>query len=155
PAHHCPVRFPGCRPAPVRQSEMLYISEVNDSILARQSFARLLVEILKAILPAFIALATLYVITTRVRGQAVTDIYLSLGAISTVLALLLLNLRRFRTDSHFGIDRGSLLVSTLGRWIALIGILLGLGYVTQYSEDYSRIIVVSWAVITPVLLVIA
>jgi putative colanic acid biosynthesis UDP-glucose lipid carrier transferase len=128
---------------------------VSDSILVRQSFARVLVEVLKAVLPGLISFTSLYVIATTFRGQAFTDFYVALAAISTVLALLLLNVRRFRSSAHFDLDRGSLIVSTLVRWVALLGILLILGYVTKSSEVYSRIIMVSWAITTPMLLVIA
>jgi putative colanic acid biosynthesis UDP-glucose lipid carrier transferase len=127
---------------------------VNDSILVRQSFARVLVEVLKAILPALVSLVSLYVTTVYVRGQEFNQIYVTLAAVATVLTLLLLNVRRFGTASHFGLDRGALVLSTLCRWIAILCILLALGYVTKSSEDYSRIILVSWALATPVLLLV-
>lgn len=132
-----------------------YILRVNDNILVRQSLAGGALDILKAVLPAIISLASLYLITTQLRGQPFTQIYVTLAAISTVLVLLLLNLRRFGDSSHFGLDRGGLILSTLGRWVAMICILLVLGYVTKTSEAYSRIVIVTWAVVTPFLLVAA
>jgi putative colanic acid biosynthesis UDP-glucose lipid carrier transferase len=40
------------------------------------------------------------------------------------------------------------------RWAVLVAVLLALGYVTKYSEEYSRRVVVTWVLVTPVLLVI-
>ena len=40
------------------------------------------------------------------------------------------------------------------RWAVLVAALLALGYVTKYSEEYSRRVVVTWVLVTPVLLVI-
>jgi putative colanic acid biosynthesis UDP-glucose lipid carrier transferase len=39
------------------------------------------------------------------------------------------------------------------RWAVLVASLLALGYVTKYSEEYSRRVVVTWVLVTPVLLV--
>jgi len=42
----------------------------------------------------------------------------------------------------------------LWRWAMLVACLLALGYVTRFSEQYSRRVVVTWVLVTPVLLVI-
>jgi putative colanic acid biosynthesis UDP-glucose lipid carrier transferase len=39
------------------------------------------------------------------------------------------------------------------RWSVLVACLLGLGYVTKFSEDFSRRVIVTWVLVTPVLLV--
>jgi len=40
------------------------------------------------------------------------------------------------------------------RWAVLVAALLALGYMTKYSETYSRRVVVTWVLVTPVLLVL-
>lgn len=130
-------------------------SDVTESILVRQSFGRVVVELAKALVPALISLATLYVITVYFRQQDFTQIYVALASVATALCLLLLNPRRFRSESQLSPDRSSIIASTLGRWGVLVGILFAIAYVTGYSEDFSRIIIVSWIVATPVLVVIA
>jgi putative colanic acid biosysnthesis UDP-glucose lipid carrier transferase len=47
-----------------------------------------------------------------------------------------------------------LVFSVLARWMVIIAILLGIGYVTKYSEDFSRRVVLTWVVLTPALLVV-
>ena len=42
----------------------------------------------------------------------------------------------------------------LTRWLAIVGILLAIGFVTKESADFSRKIVVSWIVATPAILIL-
>lgn len=42
----------------------------------------------------------------------------------------------------------------LTRWLAIVGILLALGFLTKESADFSRKIVVSWIVATPAVLIL-
>jgi putative colanic acid biosysnthesis UDP-glucose lipid carrier transferase len=50
--------------------------------------------------------------------------------------------------------RLELATNLLLRWAGLVAALLALGYITKYSEEYSRRVVVTWVLVTPVLLVI-
>jgi putative colanic acid biosynthesis UDP-glucose lipid carrier transferase len=40
------------------------------------------------------------------------------------------------------------------RWLVLLAVLLAIGYVTKLSEDFSRRVVLTWAVVTPLPLVL-
>ena len=46
-------------------------------------------------------------------------------------------------------------LGVIWRWVALLAILLLVGYLTRFSEHYSRRAVLTWAVLTPVPIVIA
>ncbi len=46
-----------------------------------------------------------------------------------------------------------LATNLLFRWAVLVAALLALGYMTKFSEDFSRRVVVTWVLVTPVLLV--
>ncbi len=46
-----------------------------------------------------------------------------------------------------------LATTLLLRWAVLVAALLALGYITKFSEDFSRRVVVTWVLVTPVLLV--
>jgi putative colanic acid biosynthesis UDP-glucose lipid carrier transferase len=50
--------------------------------------------------------------------------------------------------------RIELATNLLWRWAVLVACLLALGYITKFSEEYSRRVVVTWVLVTPVLLVI-
>ncbi len=47
-----------------------------------------------------------------------------------------------------------LALSVLVRWMVIVAILLGIGFVTKYTEDFSRRVVVTWVLVTPALLVV-
>jgi putative colanic acid biosysnthesis UDP-glucose lipid carrier transferase len=49
----------------------------------------------------------------------------------------------------------SIALGVVARWVALLGILLAIGYVTHFSEYYARRAVLTWAVATPVPLLVA
>ncbi|HEU5135140.1 MAG TPA: undecaprenyl-phosphate glucose phosphotransferase [Steroidobacteraceae bacterium] len=49
--------------------------------------------------------------------------------------------------------RLELATNLLMRWALMVAALLAVGYVTQFSEDFSRRVVVTWVLVTPVLLV--
>jgi putative colanic acid biosynthesis UDP-glucose lipid carrier transferase len=44
--------------------------------------------------------------------------------------------------------------SLMARWLIMLAVLLAIGYVTKFSEEFSRRIVLTWAVLTPVPLVL-
>jgi len=50
-------------------------------------------------------------------------------------------------------SRVDLATNLLWRWAVLVACLLALGYVTKFSEEYSRRVVVTWVLVTPLLLV--
>jgi putative colanic acid biosynthesis UDP-glucose lipid carrier transferase len=50
--------------------------------------------------------------------------------------------------------RLELATNLLLRWAVLVAVLLALGYITKSSEVYSRRVVVTWILVTPVLLVV-
>jgi len=106
----------------------------------------------KAVVPALVSFLSLYAIVA-IRQHAFTQIYVSLAVVSAALTLLLLNPRRFGNPLQLTFDRGTLILGTLGRWLAVLAILLAIGFGSQSTEAYSRIILGAWALVTPVLLV--
>ncbi|MBC8026531.1 MAG: undecaprenyl-phosphate glucose phosphotransferase [Steroidobacteraceae bacterium] len=51
--------------------------------------------------------------------------------------------------------RLELATNLLLRWAVLVAVLLAVGYMTKYSDTYSRRVVVTWILVTPMLLVVA
>jgi putative colanic acid biosynthesis UDP-glucose lipid carrier transferase len=49
--------------------------------------------------------------------------------------------------------RLELATNLLLRWAVLVAALLALGYITKFSENFSRRVIVTWVLLTPVLLV--
>src|SRR5690606_24218802 len=128
------------------------LDRVSENILVEQGFGRTLVDVAKAVVPALVSFLSLYAIVA-IRQHAFTQLYVSLAVVSAALTLLLLNPRRFGNPLQLTFDRGTLILGTLGRWLAVLAILLAIGFGSQSTEAYSRIILGAWALVTPVLLV--
>lgn len=128
------------------------LDRVSENMLVEQSFGRAMVDLAKAVAPALVSVITLYVIVS-LRQQPFSQLYVTLAAVSAALALLLVNPRRFGTASQLSFDASALILGTLGRWMALLAILLAIGFAAQATEEYSRIIIGAWALVTPMLLV--
>ena len=76
-------------------------------------------------------------------------VVLSILAATFTLAVL----RPGNSSSQIMSGRLELATNILLRWAVLVAALLALGYMTKYSEDFSRRVVVTWVLVTPILLV--
>jgi putative colanic acid biosynthesis UDP-glucose lipid carrier transferase len=74
---------------------------------------------------------------------------LSILAASFTLAVV----RPGNASSQLISGRLELATSLLLRWSVLVACLLALGYVTKFSEDFSRRVIVTWVLVTPLMLV--
>lgn len=64
-------------------------------------------------------------------------------------------IRRPRVDSLAILPRSwSIAASLVLRWLLLLAILIAIGYITKSSSEYSRRVILTWAVLTPVPLVV-
>lgn len=81
-----------------------------------------------------------------------SEAYQALLIIVTLLALILMD---GRPGYSFGgrVSIWSIVFPVLGSWIALLGILLIIGYATKTSSQFSRVVLFAWALATPVLIV--
>ncbi len=72
------------------------------------------------------------------------------------VAVLSLLLPRGRQDGYSPLQPKMLplALSVLVRWMIILAVLLAVGYVTKYSEDFSRRVMLTWVFCTPALLVI-
>lgn len=77
--------------------------------------------------------------------------FLVLSVVAATLTFAILGPRSH--TSQVISSRMDLATNLLWRWAVLVACLLALGYVTKFSEEYSRRVVVTWVLVTPVLLV--
>lgn len=105
---------------------------------------------LQSAVPPFIAGASLYPLT-QILGVRFSSAFLVLAILVTALAFVLLPTRAATPQLFSG--RWQLIAGLISRWAVLLGILLALAYVTKLSADYSRRVILTWALVTPVLLV--
>lgn len=101
-------------------------------------------------LPAVIAGVMFYPLT-RLYEVDYDRPFLVLSILAATLTLAVLP---SNATSQVVSGRVELATTLLWRWAVLVSALLALGYVTKFSEEYSRRVVVTWVLVTPLLLVV-
>ena len=119
----------------------------------RQSILIAFVMGAQALLPAFVAVASLYATIFALRS---TFDPLSSGiAVVAVVCLILVQPPR-EVTTQLTLPRLSAVVDVIFRWFLILAALLGIAYVTRAPlESYPRRVFVTWAVVTPALLIVA
>jgi putative colanic acid biosynthesis UDP-glucose lipid carrier transferase len=102
-------------------------------------------------LPAVLAGVMFYPLT-RIYDVEFDKGFLVLSILAAACTLAVIPSRNSSTQIVSG--RLELATNLLLRWAVLVASLLALGYITKFSEDFSRRVVVTWVLVTPVLLVI-
>ena len=130
-----------------------YQSQVSQPIIFKRGtslVAPVLLWLMDA-LPAVLAGVMFYPLT-RFYDVEFDRPFLVLSILAATLTLAVLAPRNH--TSQVIASRIELATNLLWRWAILVACLLALGYVTKFSEQYSRRVVVTWVLLTPVLLVI-
>jgi putative colanic acid biosynthesis UDP-glucose lipid carrier transferase len=107
--------------------------------------------LLRVLAPSVVAIATLYAII-RIHGLPVTRELATLLMLTCALAAVLLQQPRKATTQLLAPEFHAVM-GLMMRWSVLLGILLAIGYLTDRSGDFPRHILVTWAIVTPVLLI--
>jgi len=101
-------------------------------------------------LPAVLAGVMFYPLT-RIYEVDFDRPFVVLSILAATFTLVILPTRNPTRQIISG--RLELATNLLLRWAALVAVLLALGYITKFSENFSRRVVVTWVLVTPVLLV--
>jgi putative colanic acid biosysnthesis UDP-glucose lipid carrier transferase len=104
------------------------------------------------VMPTVVAVASMY--ATVIFFDTKFDPTSAGGVIVAVLCLILVQPPR-EVNTQFASARISAVVDVLFRWLLLLAVLLAVGYVTKSLDGYPRRIFITWAVITPVALIVA
>ena len=124
---------------------------MTQHVVTRNGFWVGFVALLQTVVPPIVAVGFLYYLVS-VFDAALAEYFNSMAVLVAILMLLLPYPAR---DPHQPIFPGSLpiVVSVLVRWAILLAALLAIAYVTKFSAHYSRRIVLTWAMVTPAMLV--
>src|ERR1700733_12944937 len=117
----------------------------------RQSILIATMMAAQAILPAFVAVASLY--ATIFAFNSGFDPLSSGIAVVAVVCLVLVQPPR-EVSTQLTSPRLSAVVDVIFRWMLLLLVLLAIGYVTKSLAEYPRRIFITWAVVTPVALIV-
>jgi putative colanic acid biosynthesis UDP-glucose lipid carrier transferase len=117
-----------------------------------RGFSIALLAFLDAIAPPMVAVGLLYTLCF-LYGAEFKGFFVVLAILAGMLSLLL---PRGRPTGSGQLVKSTLplAMGVIMRWMVIIAILLAIGFVTKYSVDFSRRVVVTWAVSTPAMLIL-
>jgi putative colanic acid biosysnthesis UDP-glucose lipid carrier transferase len=125
---------------------------MTQPVLFKQSFLIAILAGIQSVIPAVVAVVSLYL--TIVLFGIVFDRSSEAIIIVAVLCLVLVQAPR-EVSTQLTSARLSAVVDVIFRWLLLLGVMLAIGYVTKSLTDYPRRIFITWAVVTPVALVVS
>ncbi|MGA2399985.1 MAG: undecaprenyl-phosphate glucose phosphotransferase [Steroidobacteraceae bacterium] len=119
----------------------------------RQSILIATMMAAQAILPAFVAVASLYITIFALRSRF--DPLSSGIAVVAVVCLVLVQPPR-EVTAQLTSPRVSAVVDVIFRWFLILAALLGIAYITKSPlQAYPRRVFLTWAAVTPAVLIIA
>jgi hypothetical protein len=119
-------------------------------VLLKQSFLIALLTGVQALVPAVVAVASLYA-TVILFGHRF-DPSSAAMVIVGVLCLVLVQPPR-EVSTQLTSQRLSAVADVILRWLLMLAVLLAVGYVTKTLNGFPRRIFLTWATITPVALI--
>jgi putative colanic acid biosysnthesis UDP-glucose lipid carrier transferase len=123
---------------------------MTQPVLFKQSFLIAILAGVQAVMPAVVAVASLY--ATIVFFGIVFNRSSEAIIIVAVLCLILVQAPR-EVTTQLTSARISSVADVIFRWLLLLAVMLAIGYVTKSLTDYPRRIFLTWAVVTPVALI--
>ena len=125
---------------------------MTEPVVFKRSLSIAFITLLRALAPAVVAVGMIYVIA---RGYNIKfgSHFLMMAVLVGILAPTIMQPPRLNT-LQWGAGRWSLVADVLLRWFVLLAVLLAIGYVTKFSEEFSRRVVLTWAVLTPLPLIL-
>src|ERR1700676_260152 len=125
---------------------------MTQPVLFKQSFLIAVLAGIQAIMPAVVAVASLY--ATIVFFGIVFDRSSQAIIIVAVLCLILVQPPR-EVTTPLTSARISAVADVIFRWLLLLAVMLAIGYVTKSLTEYPRRIFITWALVTPIALVLS
>jgi putative colanic acid biosysnthesis UDP-glucose lipid carrier transferase len=120
-------------------------------MIFRRTFLLSLIALLKAVLPPVVVVAMLY-LTADIFSIGFGPVMTGAGVIAFALSLVLLQPPPSAT-SFMSVPPPLVVLNTVTRWAIVFAILLTIAYVAKFSAYFPRRLILTWAVLTPTLLV--
>lgn len=125
---------------------------MTEPLVLRSAFWIALLTVLRAIAPPAVAVLVLLVVT-QFFGERFDQAFTMLAVLAVVLGAFLLQAPR-DVPQRLMPRRGPLAVHIVLRWLLMLAVLFAIGYVTRFSNEFPRRVVLTWAFVTPMLLVL-
>ncbi|HJS90330.1 MAG TPA: undecaprenyl-phosphate glucose phosphotransferase [Steroidobacteraceae bacterium] len=126
----------------------------SEALSFTRSFSIALLALLEAVAPGAVSVGLLYGLC-GLYGAEFQGFFIVLSILVAALSVILPPPRaRPQGTPQLLSPTWPLAARVLVRWMIIISILLAIGFLTKYSSDFSRRVVVSWIVATPALLIL-
>jgi putative colanic acid biosysnthesis UDP-glucose lipid carrier transferase len=127
----------------------------SEALSFTRSFSIALLALLEAMAPPAVSVGLLYGLCT-LYDDAFKGFFVVLAILAAALSLLLPppRARPAAGARQLLAPTWPLAARVLTRWMAIVGILLAIGFVTKYTSVFSRKVLVSWIVATPAILIL-
>jgi putative colanic acid biosynthesis UDP-glucose lipid carrier transferase len=125
---------------------------MNAPIVFKRSVIVGQLVLIQLLVPPIVAIGTLYGLIQAYDARVDSEIRMLMILIAILAPTVM---KRPEVSSLTAIPRwGSIAVSLLMRWAILLAILFAIGYATKTSEEFPRRVILTWAVVTPIPLVL-
>ncbi len=125
---------------------------MNEPVVYKRSVLMGQVVLMQLLIPPLVAIGMLYGLSLFY-GVPFDREFRTLAVLLLILVPLLI--RRPRVESVAILPRAwSVSASVILRWLLLLSVLVAIGYVTKSSTQFSRRVILTWAVVTPVPLIL-
>lgn len=125
---------------------------MNEPIVFKRSGSLAFLGMVRNVLPSVIAVAMLLGLA-RAFGVQMSSEFLMMGIVVAVIAPIVIQMPPMPSEQLIA-SRWPTVAGLLIRWVALLAILLAVGYAAKVSANFSRLVVLTWAVTTPAILVV-
>ena len=126
----------------------------SEALSLTRSFSIALLALVETLAPPAIAVSLLYGLCT-IDGAPFKGFYVGLAFLVAALSFLLPPPRvQTRVSPQLLAPTLPVAGRVVVRWMVVIGILLAIGFVTKYSADFSRKVIMSWIIVTPAMIIL-
>ena len=126
---------------------------MNDPVILKNSLGVAVLTLLQVVAPAIAAVVCLYAVDASFTVPYVGNINL-LALLTFLLMLLMLPRQRRTTEARIFNRAIPLSAGVILRWLAVLAVLLVIGFTTKESQDFPRRVLLTWAVVTAPVLVL-
>ena len=126
---------------------------MSEPVVFKRSLPIAFLTVLQTLAPAIVAIGMLAGIA-HAYGVAFGSHFMMLSVLLAILSPVIMKPPQL-TTLRLPMGKWSIVASLVARWLFMLAVLLAIGYVTKFSEDFSRRVVLTWAVVTPVPIILA
>jgi putative colanic acid biosysnthesis UDP-glucose lipid carrier transferase len=126
---------------------------MTEPITFTRGFSIALIALLDVVVPPLVSVGLLY-LSCLLYDAEFRGFFVVLSILVAMLSLLLPRGTAGGPSRQLLTATFPLAMGVVVRWLIIVGILLAIGFVTKYSVDFSRRVVVTWIVATPAVLIL-